>query len=93
MIILKSTYIAEASTLESHLAAHLEWVEAGYSSGNFLASGLRDGGIGAVIMVTGLSKDEVMDLLGRDPFVINKVSDYEVVEFETMRTEGGFPQG
>jgi len=93
MIILKSTYIADTATLESHLAAHLEWVEAGYANGNFLSSGLRDGGVGAVIMITGMSKDQVQDMLSRDPFVINKVSEYEVVEFETMRTEGGFPQG
>jgi uncharacterized protein YciI len=93
MIILKSTYIADPSTLETHLPAHLEWVEAGYASGNFLSSGLRDGGVGAVIMITGMSKDQVQDMLSRDPFVINKVSEYEVVEFETMRTEGGFPQG
>lgn len=89
MIVLKSTYIADASQLQQHLDAHLAWVEEGYSNGNFLASGLRTGAVGAMIIVRGLSADEMQQMLSRDPFVVNAIAEYEILEFDAMRTVVG----
>ncbi len=89
MIILKSTYKVDAEILGSHLDAHLEWVDKGYESGIFVASGLRDGGVGAVILARGLDAAGAEALLAQDPFVQHGVADYEVVEFEPARVADG----
>ncbi len=89
MIILKSTYVSDPATLQQHLAAHLDWVEEGYGSGQFLASGLRTGSVGAVILVQGMDASAAELMLSRDPFVKNGVAEYEIVEFDASRTAGG----
>ena len=86
MIILRSTYVADVVALQAHLEAHLRWVDAGYKRGWFIASGLRDGGVGAAILAQGVEIDEIRDFLEEDPFVRNAVSEYDVIEFEAART-------
>ena len=86
MIVLRSTYLDNDESLKTHLDDHLTWVDDGYARGWFVASGLRDGGVGAAILAQGVGKGPVGEFLALDPFVVNGIAEYEVIEFEAVWT-------
>jgi len=89
MIVFTSTYIASPDQLQVHLENHLVWVEEGFADGTFLAAGLRTGSVGAVILAIGVDQAEAEAMLARDPFVVHKIADYEITEFDASRTGNG----
>jgi uncharacterized protein YciI len=85
MFILSLTYIAPLEDADKHMAAHMEWVRAGYDGNVFLASGRKIPRTGGVILACG-DRAAIEDICAADPFVIQKIAEYEITEvaFTTM---------
>ena len=85
MLILSLTYIAPIDQADAAMGAHIDWVDAGYDRGWFLASGRKVPRTGGLILAKG-DRAEIETYLARDPFVLQAIARYEVTEIALSRT-------
>ena len=86
MFIVILTYKVAIEEVEKHLEAHVEYLKKQYEAGNFIASGRKVPRTGGVILSKTDSKEELENVLSQDPFNINDVADYEIIEFVPTMT-------
>ncbi len=67
--------------IDTHLEAHVHYLEKQYASGNFLISGRKVPRTGGIIIATASNKEELMQIIAQDPFKQNDLADYEITEF------------
>jgi uncharacterized protein YciI len=86
MFIVTLTYKKPMEEIEKVTPTHRAFLDTLYAQDVLLASGPqvpRTGGI--LIARSGRSKDELMDILKHDPFYIEGIADYTIVEFNPMK--------
>lgn len=81
MFIAILTYKKSLSEVDKYLAAHREYLARHYAAGDFIASGPQTPRIGGVIMMKAESRTDVDIIISQDPFYINDIADYQLVEF------------
>jgi uncharacterized protein YciI len=86
MFITILTYKVAIEEVEKHLNAHVEYLKKQYEAGNFIASGRKVPRTGGVILSNMDSKEGLEKVLSQDPFNINDVADYEIIEFVPSMT-------
>lgn len=82
MFILILTYQKALNEVDKHLEAHKQYLEKFYQSGNFIASGRQKPRIGGIILCNANNKEEVENIISHDPFCINQIAIYQIIEFE-----------
>lgn len=83
MIVLRSTYTADADAVGALRDAHLTWLSGLLEDGTVIAAGRLDPPTGAVILGAGLDADALLRTFDEDPYVSGGVARYEeVVRFE-----------
>lgn len=88
MFVLSLTYKVPEAEVDTHLDAHVTWLQEGYRRGMFLASGRKVPRTGGMIFARG-SRDDVEAMAKLDPFAVYGVADYEITELNlTMTAEG-----
>ncbi len=65
---------------------HNEFLENNYNAGNFFMSGRKIPRTGGMIFTTINDKDKLLQVLAEDPFNINGLADYEIIEFLPTKT-------
>lgn len=80
MIITVLTYKKDLCEVERHLLEHREYLDKHYSTGNFIASGAQNPRIGGVILMN-TSKEKAYILIKEDPFFVNDIAEYSLIEF------------
>jgi uncharacterized protein YciI len=91
MFILSLTYVKPTEEADRFMAPHMDWVNAGYDSGMFLASGRKVPRTGGVILARG-ERAEVEAYVAADPFTTEGVAVYEVTEVAVTRTAPGLDE-
>lgn len=81
MFIAILTYKKPLSEVDLFLAAHREYLAEHYAAGDFIASGPQTPRIGGVIMIKAENRSVVDAIIAQDPFNINAIADYQIVEF------------
>ncbi len=81
MFIAILTYKQPLSEVDRFLTAHREYLAKHYAAGDFIASGPQIPRIGGVIMMKADSREAVEAIIAEDPFHINGIADYQIVEF------------
>lgn len=81
MFIAILTYKKPLSEVDRFLAAHREYLAKHYAAGDFIASGPQSPRVGGVIMMKAESREAVNAIIAEDPFHINGIADYQIVEF------------
>lgn len=81
MFIAILTYKKPLSEVDRFLAAHREYLAEHYATGDFVASGPQTPRIGGVIMMKATDRGAVDAIIAKDPFNINGIADYQIVEF------------
>lgn len=81
MFIAILTYKKPLSEIDRFLAAHREYLARHYAAGDFIASGPQTPRVGGVIMMKADSREAVDAVIAEDPFHVNGIADYQVVEF------------
>jgi len=69
------------------MAAHKDWLQAGFDDGVFLAAGNLHGQPGGGILVHGLEEAAVRARLAQDPFVANGLVEVELSGFTPAKTD------
>ncbi len=81
MFIAILTYKKPLSEVDNYLQAHRDYLAEHYASGDFIASGPQSPRIGGVIMIKAANREAVNAIISQDPFNINGIADYRIVEF------------
>lgn len=81
MFIAILTYKKPLSDVDRFLAAHREYLAEHYDVGDFIASGPQTPRVGGVIMIKAENRAAVNAIIAKDPFNINGIADYQVLEF------------
>ena len=92
MFIITSIYVKAMDQVEKFLVAHREFLDTYYKKGIFIASGRKATGDGGVILAKNCTKDDIENILKNDPFSIEDISHYEVIEFSPNRVAEGLEQ-
>lgn len=88
MFILSLTYVKPQEEADRLMEPHMAWLQEGYDSGLFLASGRKVPRTGGVILARG-ERADIDDFVARDPFAVHDVADYEITEVSLTRTADG----
>ena len=92
MFIAILTYKKPLSEVDRFLAAHREYLAKHYAAGDFIASGPQMPRVGGVIMIKANDRTAVEAIIAQDPFNINGIADYQIVEFTpTMFCDATLP--
>ncbi|TFD96458.1 GTP cyclohydrolase [Dysgonomonas capnocytophagoides] len=92
MFIFTLTYKKPLSEVEKYLEEHCVYLDLNYKAGNFIVSGRREPRTGGVIICKAETKDEALDIMKADPFYINEIAEYDVIEFIPSKYADGFEQ-
>lgn len=74
-------YKKPLSEVDRFLAAHREYLAEHYAAGDFIASGPQTPRVGGVIMIKAENRTGVEAIIAQDPFNINGIADYQIMEF------------
>lgn len=75
------TYVTGFENIDPLIAQHMAFIERGYASGLFLASGAKVPRTGGVIIARGRSRADIETLIKDDPFHSAGVAEYAITEF------------
>ena len=81
MFIAILTYKKPLEEVDHFLQAHRDYLAEHYAAGDFIASGPQTPRIGGVIMIKADNREAVVSIIVQDPFNINGIADYQIVEF------------
>lgn len=88
MFLILLTYIKPLEDIDHLVSEHRDFLERRYASGHFLLSGRKDPRTGGVILAKAKNRNEIEKILTEDPFFIEKMAEYEIIEFvPTMAAE------
>lgn len=91
MFIAILTYKKPLEEVDRFLQAHRGYLAEHYAAGDFIASGPQTPRVGGVILMKAESRAEIDSIIEQDPFNINGIADYRIVEFTpTMFLEPSF---
>mgnify|MGYP002710806580 CR=1 FL=1 len=81
MFIAILTYKKPLEEVDHFLQAHRGYLAEHYAAGDFIASGPQTPRVGGVILMKAESRAEIDSIIEQDPFNINGIADYRIVEF------------
>ncbi|EQK39538.1 YCII-related domain protein [[Clostridium] bifermentans ATCC 19299] len=84
MVIVNITYTVELDKIEQKLEEHIEFLNKYYANNKFICSGRKNPRTGGVILCNAY-KEEASEIIKEDPFYINKLGNYEIIEFEASK--------
>ncbi len=90
MFVLLIHYQVPADEVARVRDAHRAFLGTLYREGRLVCSGPRADGTGGVLVARTQPRDELMSLLAHDPFVVQGIGRYEVIEFEAKLQAEGF---
>lgn len=92
MYLVLVTYIKPIEDVDKHLANHRAYLDKFYATGNLICSGPQNPRTGGLLLANFPSTDDVWNFIHKDPFYINGIATYEVIEFNPVKYAKGFEQ-
>ena len=80
MFIAILTYKKPLEEVDRYLQAHRDYLAEHYAKGDFIMSGPQIPRVGGVIMIKAENSAAVDAIIAQDPFKINGIADYQIVE-------------
>jgi uncharacterized protein YciI len=86
MYVVLLTYKAPIEEVDYVLPDHSKWLEKHFQAGEFLAAGRQNPRTGGVIITRPMPRVKLDAILCMDPFCLQHLATYEVIEFSATRT-------
>ncbi|MGG4521179.1 YciI family protein [Aneurinibacillus migulanus] len=83
-------YIEPLEKVETYLEEHVTFLNKYYEKSKFIFSGRRKPRIGGVILANVNTEEEIQTIIKEDPFFINKIAEYELIEFTPTKYDENF---
>lgn len=90
MFVVIINYIKPIEAVDALLPAHREFLDQAYQEGVFLCSGARVPRFGGVILAKEKNREALLQRLHQDPFYLQGVAEYQVIEFTPTKFAAGF---
>lgn len=90
MFLLLLKYIAPIGKIDQTLEEHRKFLDKYYSMEKFICSGRRIPRTGGVILCNTVNIEEINSIINEDPFTINGLVEYEIIEFQLTKCLEGF---
>ena len=90
MIALHSVYLKPLDEVDQHLPGHRSFLKTLYEKGITICSGPQIPRTGGFILMNAADKAAALEIMKNDPYVINGVAEYSVIEFECKSFAPGF---
>lgn len=90
MFVIILNYQKPLDIVDQHLIAHRNYLEEAYKKNQLIASGPQNPRTGGVLISQLTNKDELMEIIRKDPFYINEVANYNVIEFTPVKYHKDF---
>lgn len=90
IVILK--YEKPIETVMEYLDEHIVFLDRYYADNKFICSGRQEPRTGGIILCNAKDKTEVNSIIKEDPFYINNIAKYEIIEFITTNFADGFKE-
>lgn len=88
MYIISLTYKTDLEKVDRYIPEHMEFLKKHYQDKKFLVSGRKTPRTGGMIIATATDRQEIEDIIKKDPFYENGIADYEIIEITpTMADE------
>lgn len=85
MFVVLVKYLKEIQEVDKYLVEHREYLEIGYQKGYLMASGPQNPRTGGVLLSQLKDKNILDSFLEKDPFYINGIAAYQVIEFNPVK--------
>jgi uncharacterized protein YciI len=89
MYVVSLTYKVPEEIVDFHLPAHVTWLQDAFDEGVFMVAGRKIPRTGALLL-SNAERDTLDTALAKDPFYVNGVADFEVMEFHASRVAAGY---
>ncbi len=86
MYVISLSYLVGIDVMDEARPRHLVWLKAQYDAGLLLASGRKTPATGGVILARAMPREKLDAMLATDPFAIEKLATYEIIEFDPAMT-------
>jgi uncharacterized protein YciI len=90
MFVIMVNYEKPLDIIDLHLAAHRAFLDEGYRKNYFVVSGPRNPRTGGVIVSQLADRNQLEAILKNDPYALNKVASYEIIEFNPVKYHANF---
>ncbi len=85
MFIVKINYLVDINEVEKYVKSHRDFLDIYYKQGVFLLSGPMNPRTGGIIVAKGTDRDELEEILTRDPYALAGIAKYELIEFSAVK--------
>jgi putative YCII-related domain protein len=86
MFIANLKYKKSTEKVNKVLEAHLEYLDKYFEKGKFICTGKKSfPELGGVILFNSNNLEEAKKILHEDPFYIEEIADYEIIEFQPVK--------
>jgi uncharacterized protein YciI len=92
MFAIHSVYLKPLEEVDKYLGAHRAFLKSLYAQGITICSGPQVPRTGGFILMNAANKAKAMEIMEKDPYVINKVAEYSYIEFEPRSYADGFSE-
>lgn len=91
MFIANLKYKKSIEEVNKVLEAHLEYLDKYFEKGKFMCTGKKSfPELGGVILFDSNNLEEAKKILHEDPFYIEEIADYEIIEFQPVKFSQNF---
>ena len=91
MFIANLKYKKSIKEVNKVLEAHLEYLDKYFEKGKFICTGKKSfPELGGVILFNSNNLEEAKKILYEDPFYIEEIADYEIIEFQPIKFSQNF---
>ncbi|MFJ6078964.1 YciI family protein [Pseudarthrobacter sp. NPDC092419] len=89
MYVVSLSYRVPQDIVDFHNDAHIAWLQQAFDDGVFIAAGRKIPRTGGLLL-SQADRGTLDAALAKDPFYVNGVADFEVMEFHAGRVAPGF---
>lgn len=90
MFVIILTYIAPIEQLDALIPAHRQFLDKQYALEKFICSGAQIPRNGGIMLCNANDKEEVNRIIACDPFFIEGVAQYDIIEFTPSKFAAAF---
>ena len=90
MFVILLTYKKSLELVDKYLEAHAQFLDECYKKNYFIVSGRKNPRTGGVIISQLTNRHELDSIIKEDPFNINQIADYDIIEFSPTKYHPDF---
>lgn len=90
MFLVMIHYKKPLETIEQYVVSHRAYLEEGYKKNYFIVSGPRNPRTGGIIISQLNNREKLEEIIQQDPFYLNKIADFEIIEFMPVKHHPAF---